>query len=165
MSYLLDANVFISAKRIHYGLDFCPAFWDWLIHEGHTGSVFSIDKVSDELLSGHDELTDWAQDYSPHLFRRTTAALAPQFTQISDWVYKQNFTPGAINIFLKSADYYLIAHALAGGHTLVTHETFQAGANRIMIPTVCLGIGVHYLQPHQMLRTEQARFVLGGGNP
>ena len=31
MAYLLDANVFISAKNLHYGLDFCPAFWDWLV--------------------------------------------------------------------------------------------------------------------------------------
>ena len=29
MAYLLDANVFIQAKNLHYGLDFCPAFWDW----------------------------------------------------------------------------------------------------------------------------------------
>ena len=31
MAYLLDANVFIQAKNLHYGLDFCSAFWDWLI--------------------------------------------------------------------------------------------------------------------------------------
>jgi hypothetical protein len=31
MAYLLDANVFIQAKNLYYGLDFCPAFWDWLI--------------------------------------------------------------------------------------------------------------------------------------
>jgi Domain of unknown function (DUF4411) len=31
MAYLLDADVFIQAKNLHYGLDFCPAFWDWLI--------------------------------------------------------------------------------------------------------------------------------------
>ena len=35
MSYLLDANVFMSAKNLHYGLDFCPAFWDWLAHKGN----------------------------------------------------------------------------------------------------------------------------------
>ena len=29
--YLLDANVFIQAKNLHYGFDFCPAFWDWLV--------------------------------------------------------------------------------------------------------------------------------------
>ena len=31
MAYLLDANVFIQAKNLYYGFDFCPAFWDWLI--------------------------------------------------------------------------------------------------------------------------------------
>ena len=31
MAYVLDANVFIQAKNLHYGLDFCPAFWEWLI--------------------------------------------------------------------------------------------------------------------------------------
>jgi len=30
MACLLDANVFMQAKNLHYGLDFCPAFWDWL---------------------------------------------------------------------------------------------------------------------------------------
>jgi len=39
VSYLLDANVFMSANNLHYGLDFCPAFWDWLVEnpgsEGH----------------------------------------------------------------------------------------------------------------------------------
>jgi hypothetical protein len=33
MAYLLDADVFIRAKNLHYGLDFCPAFWDWLIKQ------------------------------------------------------------------------------------------------------------------------------------
>ncbi len=27
MAYLLDANVFIQAKNLHYGFDFCPGFW------------------------------------------------------------------------------------------------------------------------------------------
>mgnify|MGYP006298525777 CR=1 FL=1 len=31
MAYLLDANVFIEAKNRYYGMDFCPAFWDWLL--------------------------------------------------------------------------------------------------------------------------------------
>jgi hypothetical protein len=29
--YLLDTNVFIQARNLHYGFDFCPAFWDWPI--------------------------------------------------------------------------------------------------------------------------------------
>lgn len=52
MSYLLDANVFIQAKNLHYGLDFCPAFWDWLVAQNAAGRVFSIDKVADEIAAG-----------------------------------------------------------------------------------------------------------------
>ena len=45
MAYLLDANVFIQAKNLHYGLDFCPAFWDWLVARKAAGEVFSIERV------------------------------------------------------------------------------------------------------------------------
>ena len=161
MSYLLDANVFMSAKNLHYGLDFCPAFWDWLAHKGHTGSVFSIDKVADEIEAGQDELCDWARNHGQALFRRTPPALAPQFTQVSTWATGQQYTPAAINTFLQAADFYLLAHALAGNHVVVTHEIHQNSLVRIKIPNVCVGLGVRFMTPYQMLRTEQARFVLG----
>lgn len=61
MACLLDANVFISAKNLHYGFDFCPAFWDWLVREHRAGKVFSIEKVRDELRAGQDELAQWAE--------------------------------------------------------------------------------------------------------
>lgn len=162
MSYLLDANVFMAAKNLHYGLDFCPAFWEWLVHKSNIGTVFSIDKVADEIAAGGDDLSTWAADNGNHLFRRTPASLAAQFGQVSDWTFSQQFTPAAINTFLQAADFYLVAHALAGGHTLVTHETLGTSNMRIKIPNVCLGLSVHYMTPFQMLRTEQARFVLGG---
>jgi hypothetical protein len=61
MPYLLDANVFIQAKNLHYyGMDFCPAFWDWLVSENAAGLVFSIEKVGDEIAAGDDELSEWA---------------------------------------------------------------------------------------------------------
>jgi len=53
MAYLLDTNVFIEAKRRHYGLDFCPAFWDWLVRQNVAGMVFSSQRVETELLGGH----------------------------------------------------------------------------------------------------------------
>jgi hypothetical protein len=43
--YLLDANVFIQAKNLHYGLDFCPAFWEWMIVQNGAGKLASIEKV------------------------------------------------------------------------------------------------------------------------
>lgn len=160
MSYLLDANVFMAAKNLHYGLDFCPAFWDWLVHKANTGGLFSIDKVADEIEAGQDELSDWARDHRQALFKRTPPTLAPQFAQVSAWATGQQYTPAAINTFFQKADFYLIAHALAGNHVLVTHETPANSPNRIKIPDACLGVAVRFMTPYQMLRIEQARFVL-----
>ncbi len=160
MSYLLDANVFISAKNLHYGLDFCPAFWEWLIHGAHTGTVFSIDKVRDEIEAGGDELSEWARGPGQALFHRTHGALAPQLGQVSNWTMAQQYPPAATNIFLQGADYYLLAHALAGEHTVVTHEVGSPSLNRIKIPNVCLGLGVRFMTPYRMLSIERARFVL-----
>lgn len=60
-TYLLDANVFIQAKNLHYGFDFCPAFWDWLDEQNNAARVFSIERVKDEILAGDDELAAWAR--------------------------------------------------------------------------------------------------------
>lgn len=161
MSYLLDANVFMAANNLHYGLDFCPAFWEWLIHKGNARVLFSIDKVADEIAAGADALSAWAADSGGALFRRTPASLAAQFTQVSAWATGQKFTPAAINTFLQAADFYLIAHALAGNHIVVTHETPATSPGRIKIPNACIGLGVRFMTPYQMLRIERARFVLG----
>ena len=61
MPYLLDANVFISASRLHYGLEMCPAFWDWIDRETTNGTVRSIEAVRDELIAGGDDPTEWAK--------------------------------------------------------------------------------------------------------
>lgn len=45
MPYLLDANVFIQAKRLHYGMDFCPAFWDWLIAKNATRKYSALRRL------------------------------------------------------------------------------------------------------------------------
>ena len=161
MSYLLDANVFMSAKNLHYGFDFCPAFWDWLAHKSNTGTVASIDKVADEIEAGQDELSEWARSHGAALFRRTPPALAAQFTQVSTWATGQQYTPSAINTFLQVADFYLIAHALAGHHVVVTHERRSDSRGLIKIPNACVDLGVRFMTPYQMLRIEQARFVLG----
>jgi hypothetical protein len=38
-----------QAKNLHYGLDFCPAFWQWLLDNHAASRVFSIDKEADAL--------------------------------------------------------------------------------------------------------------------
>ncbi|MCC7126070.1 MAG: DUF4411 family protein [Acidobacteria bacterium] len=160
MAYLLDANVFIQAKNLHYGLDFCPAFWDWLIEHNATGRVFSIEKVSDEIAAGADDLATWAKPRGDAFFLRPDANMLPALAAVSTWVTGHGYEPAAVNTFLQVADFYLVAHALARGFTVVTHEIPSASLKRIKIPDVCIGVGVKCMTPYQMLRLEQARFVL-----
>ena len=131
MAYLLDANVFIQAKNLHYGLDFCPAFWDWLAAHNNVGQVFSIEKVGDEIDAGHDDLATWAKQRGPGFFLKPDAAIVPALGAVSTWATGQGYEPAAVSTFLQVADYYLVAHALAHGHTVVTHEVASPSTKRI----------------------------------
>ncbi len=161
MAYLLDANVFIQAKNLHYGFDFCPAFWDWLLESNAAASVFSIEKVGDELQSGADQLAEWAKQQGGSFFLSPDQAILPALTTVSTWAAGQGYAPAAVNTFLQVADYYLVAHALAHTFTIVTHEIPAQTINKIKIPNACIALKIKCVTPYEMLRTEQARFVLG----
>lgn len=161
--YLLDANVFIQAKNLHYGLDFCPAFWEWLIEQNLAGMVASIEKVGDELLAGADELADWAAGRSKKFFLPPDKAILPALREVSIWASSQNYEPAAIATFLQVADYWLIAQAKAHDYTIVTHEVPSDSTRKVKIPNVCIGLGLQFINTYEMLRREQARFVLGKG--
>lgn len=153
--------MFIQAKNLHYGLDFCPAFWDWLVAGNRAGLVFSIERVEDEIQAGGDELSDWASERGAGFFLRPDAAMLPALGQVSTWATNQMYEPAAVNTFLQVADYYLVAHALAHGHTVVTHEVASPSTKRIKIPNVCIGLNIRCMTPYELLRRERARFVLG----
>lgn len=160
MAYLLDANVFIQAKNLHYGFDFCPAFWDWLDWGNQQGLVFSIERVLDELIAGNDALAQWAQQRADSFFLPPDAPVLAAFGTVSQWVSTQGYEPAAINTFFQIADYYLVAHALAHRFTVVTHEVPAATTKRVKIPNVCIGLSIRHITPYEMLRREGARFVL-----
>ena len=161
MAYLLDANVFIAANNLHYGLDFCPAFWDWLVAGHESERVFSVEKVGDEVLAVGDELSGWAEARGNGFFLRPDASVFPALAAVSAWANSQAYEPAAVNTFLQVADYYLVAQALAGRHTVVTHEVPSASPRKIKIPDACIGLGIKCMTPYEMLRRERARFVLG----
>lgn len=165
MAYLLDANVFIEAKNLHYGFDFCPAFWEWLIEANRREVVFSIEKVGDEVQAVEDELSKWADHRGTDFFIPPDNSVLPSLGTVSLWVGSQGYEPAAVSTFLKVADYYLIAQAHAGKHTVVTHEVPGQSMRRIKIPNVCIGLGIKCMSPYEMLHRERARFVLGPTPP
>lgn len=164
--YLLDANIFIQAKNLHYGFDFCPAFWKWLVRQNKGGIVGSLGSVKKELLDGNDELTDWVKNEGKNLFIDIDAPTVQKFSDISLWLSNQNYESAEIKTFSEAADFQLVAYALAHGCKIVTHEAFEGGATKkVKIPDVCEGFEVDCMLPYKMLRDEQARFVLGEVNP
>lgn len=160
MAYLLDADVFIRAKNLHYGFDFCPAFRDWLVDTNKQGNLFSVEKVGDELHGIGDELSEWADTKARGFFLRPDTSVLPALGKVSNWAHAQTYTPAAVNEFLQVADYYLVGQALAGSHAVVTHEVPSGSMHKIKIPDVCVGLGVKCMTPFDMLRRERARFVL-----
>lgn len=161
MAYLLDANIFIQARNLQYGFDFCPAFWDWLVQNNAAGTVYSIQQVGDELQAGGDNLSDWATARGDGFFLPPDEVVLPVLSRVSTWAVGQNYEPAAVNTFLQVADYWLVAFALAHGHTVVTHEVPANSTRKIKIPNACVGLNVHFMTPYQMLRHERARFILG----
>jgi hypothetical protein len=161
MAYLLDANVFIAAKNLHYGLDFCPAFWDWLVEKQSEGIVFCVEKVRDEVQAVADDLSDWIAQRDPSFFLAVDATSFPSLAAVSEWATANRYEQAAVTTFLQIADYYLVAQAIAGQHTVVTHEVPSATTRKIKIPDACIGLGISFTTPFQMLRRERARFILG----
>ena len=160
MAYLLDSDVFIQAKNLHYGFDFCPAFWDWIDLQRRSGTVLSIEKVRDELIGGDDELATWAEQRGEEFFLKPDSGILPSLRTVSGWASGAGYEPAAVNIFLQAADYYLVAHAHEQDHVVVTHERPSPSTKKLKIPDACIGLGVKCVTPFEMLRTERARFVL-----
>ena len=161
MAYLLDANVFIQAKNLHYGFDFCPAFWDWVLRKNKSEELCSIEKIRNELEAGNDELAKWAGNQDDEFFRPPDQSLVSALAPVSTWVTGQSYEPAAVNTFFQVADYYLVAYAYAHQHTIVTHEVASPSSKKIKIPNVCIGLKINHMTPYEMLRKDHARFVLG----
>jgi hypothetical protein len=164
MAYLLDANVFIQAKNLHYGFDFCPAFWDWLADANANDKVFSIEKVGDEIDQGDDDLVPWVRERGEGFFLPPDAQLTPALQTVSQWVNSQKYDRAAVNLFMQVADYFLVAHAFAHRHTVVTHEIASNSTKKLKIPDVCMGLKIKCITPFAMLRHERAKFVLGASS-
>ena len=71
------------------------------------------------------------------------------------------FGVDAVNTFLQVTDYYIMALALAHGHTVVTHEKASPSTKKIKIPNASIELGIKCMTPLEMVRHESARFVLG----
>ncbi|MCY4225826.1 MAG: DUF4411 family protein [Bacteroidetes bacterium] len=158
--YLLDTNVFITAKNYYYPFDFHPGFWEWLIRGNQQGRIFSIQQVFDEICAGKDELTEWAHDHKSDFFLKNPPNLEIDLERISEYIKLSGYNAKDIRDFVSVADYYLIGQALTRKFKIVTLENRKPTKVKIKIPQVCKDLKVECLSPFVMLRQENAKFIL-----
>lgn len=112
--YLLDSDVFITAKNAYYAFAICPGFWDGIMfHGGKSSPLSSIDRVRDELLAGRKEedLVQWVRHILPSSFFHATNAhqVTQAYGQIMLWVQRHNrYTDAAKAGFATAADGWLV---------------------------------------------------------
>lgn len=163
--YLLDANVFIQAKRFFYPFDVFPGFWEWLDREKECDHIVSIVPIYEELTDGDDILAAWAKDRqdSGWLVSVEDAATQQWFTKIAAWAVDpaQGFKPTAYEEFLSVGDSWLIAKAAAEDWIIVTQERYDPNCRKkILIPNTCRAFGVEYIDTIELIRRTGARFGL-----
>lgn len=161
--FLLDANVFIEAYRRYYAFPICSGFWLALTRERERSRVFSIDRVSAELIDRNDDLARWTRAVPNTFFKRTAdRQVVSVFADVMSWVRgERQFKPEATAEFAEDADGWLIAYAKVNGLILVTHEVIAPDAQaKVPIPNVCVEFGVPYVDTFEMLHSLKVCFGL-----
>jgi Domain of unknown function (DUF4411) len=117
--------------------------------------------VAEELRDGGDELAAWVQQRDEAFFLEPDDQVVASLQVCSTWATTCGaYDPAAIADFLQKADYYLVAHARARAHIVVTHERSANSRKTIKIPDACRGVEVECITPFEMLRACGARFVI-----
>jgi predicted nucleic acid-binding protein len=160
--YVLDANVFIEAKRRYYAFDIVPSFWNALEAKGQSGEILSIDRVRQELERGKDDLATWISSNWQYFHSTASQPVLAEYAKLMVWAQGQGqYTQAAQNEFARAeaADAWLLAFCISNGLTLVTHEEFSADAKkRILLPNVCRAFSINYCNTFEMLRNLGVKF-------
>lgn len=158
--YLLDSDALITAKNSYYRFETVPGFWEWLRRGHESGVVRSVRQVRDEILGGADELATWITDLDQSFFLDDTDDVVESLRLIATWVQTQGYEQSAVAQFLSVADYFLVASAHAGGHSVVSLEIPSAGRAKVKIPNVCAAFNIPCVRTFDMLKHEGVCLVL-----
>jgi predicted nuclease of predicted toxin-antitoxin system len=152
VKYILDANIFIEAKRRYYAFNLCPGFWDSLLYHNSIDNLESIDHVKDELSEG-DDLDAWKKQASGLFASTDDKNVITAYREINQWVQNQKrFTQAAKSEFARNPDAWVIAYAKANNAIVVTHEAPAPNSKRkVQIPDVCKQFNVQHTNTFNML--------------
>ena len=166
--FVLDSDVFIAAKNAYYAFDICPGFWNGILRAFQQGSVRSIDRIRNELLSGRreEDLVQWVMNEVPteFFFDSNADDVSSAFADVMLWVQRNGqYFDRAKAKFATEADGWLVAYSLVHGTVAVTNEQPRPDSrNRVLLPDACVQFQVPYKDTFVMLRELTVRFDLMG---
>ncbi len=166
--YIVDSDVFITAKNRYYAFDICPGFWRSLLNHHDKGRIFSIDRVRNELLVGRksEDLVQWVSNQLPGSFflEVDSEDVASAYTEIMMWAQRHpQYFDYAKAKFATGADGWLVAYAKVHGVIVVTNEQPAPESKKeIKLPDVCSQFSVSYKDTFFMLRDLGVQFDLAG---
>lgn len=164
--FVLDSDIFIAAKNAYYAFDICPGFWNGIPRAHERGSVRSIDRIRNELLSGRKEedLVQWVRNEVPPAFfsDSNTDQVSSAFGDVMLWVQRSGqYLDRAKAKFATEADGWLAAYSMVHRTIVVTNEQPRPDSrSRVLLPDVCDEFKVPYKDTFSMLRELGVQFEL-----
>jgi hypothetical protein len=158
--YWIDSGVLIQAKNGLYAMELVPKFWGFVEAQLKAG-VIRMPKMSfDEVTDGNDDLAKWCKsrrNIGYFCCKSSGREVQARYGTIAEYV-AENYPPHAVAEFLKGADGWVIAHALATSGFVVTEELRNKYKSKIKIPVVSKALRVPWKATHQMCRDLKANF-------
>jgi predicted nucleic acid-binding protein len=161
--YILDTNIFITAKNNWYPFDIFPSFWDKLLEKAKNEEFYISSEIYEELKAGDDELADWIEENKSYfkILPSDTSNLITCYSEIIQSVVDNEiYKESAKEEFARVADSWLIAHAMNNNLTIVTQEV-QVDLNcksRVKIPNVCSIFNIECIDVIEFMRRTSFRF-------
>jgi len=123
-----------------------------------------IRQIAQEIYRGKDELAEWLKQHETDLVQDDRDAETQQALGAVTTVLLKRlpaYTEAAVEDFADCADSWIIAHAIAHGHTVVHEEvTGHQGIRRVKIPDVCDQMSVAHIPTLDLLRHLGVRLKL-----
>ena len=158
--YWLDSSVLIESEKGMYARELVPKFWDFLSTNLDNGTIRLPSACYEEIVAGNDDVAKWCKlrKNSGFFCVRPSREVQDIYARVAEWTVANN-KPHVAQEFLRGADGWLIAHAIATPNACaVTEELRNKNTAKLKIPTVAKHHKLRCLATHEMCRALQARF-------
>ncbi|PIT47512.1 hypothetical protein BHC46_06955 [Snodgrassella alvi] len=155
VKFLIDTNVFIQAKNLHYQFCFCEKFWNLILDLHERSILYSVKSVLHELTNNSkDELANWVKNNIPESFWLNHDEAASKYTEVINWAHSQKFKKQAISDFADyhTADAWLVSYAAKFHYSIISQEKSNPYARKkIYLADVAKEFNVPYFTIYEFL--------------